>query len=187
MAYVAWSVVFGEQPSAAKWNILGSNDASFNDGTGIANLEFGSGKTAVKVSHKFRAYRNSAQNTSGGSYAKINFDSENFDTGNNFDSSTNYRFTAPVAGFYQFSGAVNLPTGGTTILILTLYKNGVEVSRGNQIANTATTNSNGAVVTDLLQLSSSDYVEAYVYCNGTVAITTGSVYTYMSGCLFSQT
>lgn len=37
MAYQSWSVVFGEQPSAAKWNILGTNDASFNDGTGIAN------------------------------------------------------------------------------------------------------------------------------------------------------
>lgn len=37
MAYTSWSVVFGEQPSAAKWNILGTNDASFNDGTGIAN------------------------------------------------------------------------------------------------------------------------------------------------------
>lgn len=30
MAYQSWSVVFGEQPSAAKWNILGTNDASFN-------------------------------------------------------------------------------------------------------------------------------------------------------------
>lgn len=37
MAYVSWAVVFGEQPSAAKWNILGANDASFNDGTGIAD------------------------------------------------------------------------------------------------------------------------------------------------------
>jgi len=27
--------VYGEVPSAAKWNILGANDASFNDGTGI--------------------------------------------------------------------------------------------------------------------------------------------------------
>lgn len=35
MGYAAWSVVFGEQPSAAKWNILGTNDSSFNDGTGI--------------------------------------------------------------------------------------------------------------------------------------------------------
>lgn len=36
MVYQSWSVVFGEQPSAAKWNILGTNDSSFNDGTGIA-------------------------------------------------------------------------------------------------------------------------------------------------------
>lgn len=35
MAYQSWSVVFGEQPSASKWGILGTNDASFNDGTGI--------------------------------------------------------------------------------------------------------------------------------------------------------
>jgi len=35
MAYTSWSVVYGEQPSAAKWNILGTNDASFADGTGL--------------------------------------------------------------------------------------------------------------------------------------------------------
>jgi hypothetical protein len=29
MAYASWSVVYGEQPSAAKWNILGTNDAHF--------------------------------------------------------------------------------------------------------------------------------------------------------------
>lgn len=38
MAYASWSVVFGEQPSAAKWNILGTNDAYFDTivGTGTA-------------------------------------------------------------------------------------------------------------------------------------------------------
>lgn len=36
MAYTSWSVVFGEQPSAAKWNILGTNDAAFNDGSGFS-------------------------------------------------------------------------------------------------------------------------------------------------------
>lgn len=30
MEYASWSVVFGEQPSAAKWQILGDNDAYFN-------------------------------------------------------------------------------------------------------------------------------------------------------------
>lgn len=44
--YQSWSVVFGEQPSAAKWNILGTNDASFNDGTGIGNATI----TASKLS-----------------------------------------------------------------------------------------------------------------------------------------
>lgn len=29
MVYTAWSVVFGEQPSASKWNQLGTNDAHF--------------------------------------------------------------------------------------------------------------------------------------------------------------
>ncbi len=33
MTYTAWSVVFGEQPTAAKWNQLGTNDAGFKDGT----------------------------------------------------------------------------------------------------------------------------------------------------------
>ena len=35
MAYTSWSVISGEIPTASKWNILGTNDASFNDGTGI--------------------------------------------------------------------------------------------------------------------------------------------------------
>lgn len=35
MAYTAWSVVFGEQPSSAKWNILGTNDADFDTRTTI--------------------------------------------------------------------------------------------------------------------------------------------------------
>lgn len=35
MAYNSWSVVAFEQPTAAKWNILGANDAALRDGSGI--------------------------------------------------------------------------------------------------------------------------------------------------------
>jgi hypothetical protein len=35
--YTPWSVTAGEVPTTAKWNILGDNDESFNDGTGIAD------------------------------------------------------------------------------------------------------------------------------------------------------
>jgi len=33
--YTLWSVTAGEQPTTAKWNLLGSNDASFNTGLGF--------------------------------------------------------------------------------------------------------------------------------------------------------
>lgn len=44
MSYQVWSVVFGEQPSASKWNILGTNDAEFNsliqrNSTGLNTLD----------------------------------------------------------------------------------------------------------------------------------------------------
>lgn len=35
MSYHTWSVIYGEQPSASKWNQLGENDAGFKDGTNI--------------------------------------------------------------------------------------------------------------------------------------------------------
>lgn len=44
MAYAAWSVVADEQPTTAKWNILGTNDSSFNDGSGFAT---GSGSVGI--------------------------------------------------------------------------------------------------------------------------------------------
>lgn len=59
MAYASWSVVFGEQPSAAKWNILGTNDAHFDSliGSGTAwaswtptwtNITVGNGTLVAK-------------------------------------------------------------------------------------------------------------------------------------------
>lgn len=33
--YAAWTVTAGEQPTTTKWNILGTNDSSFNTGVGI--------------------------------------------------------------------------------------------------------------------------------------------------------
>lgn len=44
MAYTSWSVVFGEQPSADKWNTLGTNDSFFNTQVGT---NFSSGTTST--------------------------------------------------------------------------------------------------------------------------------------------
>lgn len=59
MVYASWSVVFGEQPSATKWNILGTNDAHFYSFLGdslawtsysptLTNITIGNGSTTAK-------------------------------------------------------------------------------------------------------------------------------------------
>lgn len=64
MAYASWSVVFGEQPSAAKWNILGTNDASFNDGTGIGNATITANKLATGAANATVATSETTTSTS---------------------------------------------------------------------------------------------------------------------------
>lgn len=56
MSYQSWSVVFGEQPSAAKWNILGTNDAAFNNGTGIPSGDAESAYVATSQSTSSTSY-----------------------------------------------------------------------------------------------------------------------------------
>lgn len=183
MAYSSWSVVFSEQPSAAKWNILGTNDASFNDGTGIAGL-YKNLLTVDSNPYKFRARRTTAANTGNGAFAKISFQTEDFDTNGDYDATTNYRYTAPVDGFYYFSAMMNVSSNVATII--TLYKNGTEIRRGNQQSASAAFASE---VSDLIQLTAGQYVEVYAYggSTGGFDVSTVAVQPTFSGFLVSRT
>lgn len=187
MAYASWSVVFGEQPSAAKWNILGTNDASFNDGTGISNIEIGSGHTSMKLDYKFSAYRNAAFNFTS-SLALLTFDTKNFDTGTNYDTSTG-KFTAPVTGFYFFNWQVLSTTTGNGYTAA-LYKNGVEIARGSDVFINGTpflTVGTGGG-TKLVSASATDYFQIYIQSDATRAgSVTNSGWNYFEGFLLSQT
>lgn len=185
MAYASWSVVFGEQPSAAKWNTLGTNDSSFNDGTGIAALTQGA-TTAVRNSYKFSAYRNGAWTDGNGAFAKVQFETELYDTGSNYDSATNYRFVAPIAGFYHFDVTVASVVAGVQYSILALYKNG-SVLRG-LAQHTVPTGSNNVIQSGgaTLQLAASDYIEVFHQGTGGAGLT-GEVNTVFQGYYVSTT
>ncbi len=72
MAYQSWSVVFGEQPSAAKWNILGTNDASFNDGTGIGTNAIAAASLATTaITLGYTAKSSTFTTATSGSYVDI--------------------------------------------------------------------------------------------------------------------
>lgn len=114
MSYQAWSVVFGEQPSASKWNILGTNDASFNDGSGIADdtidsrhyiaasidTEHYSDKsvTAAKIGLGIGFLATFSQSINDGTYTTMQ-GSEVHDYGGVYNAGT-YVFTAPYKGIY---------------------------------------------------------------------------------------
>lgn len=159
MAYTAWSVVFGEQPSAAKWNILGTNDASFNDGTGIANLALST--TSVSNPYKFSAYHNTTQSLATGTV--VGFNTELFDTNNNYDGVNKY--TAPVSGFYQVNAAIYYQSGSTVGNSILLYKNGAVLSRGNALASSGG-NDICVVLSQSIQLAATDYIQIFTDFSG---------------------
>jgi len=174
MAYASWSVVYGEQPSAAKWNILGSNDASFNDGTGIGAGVITS--ESLNATIACRAYQVTAQaiNTT---TAKITLSAENYDTGGDFDT-TNYRFTAPVTGYYQVNAsirAVNIGDGNPINALI--YVNGAEFSRATSMGSSASSDPS-ATISDLVYVVAGQYIE--LYANTASSVNTNENLTFMS-------
>lgn len=130
----------------------------------------------------FSAYLSANQNISNFTSTKIALNTEIFDTANAFDSTTNYRFTPQVAGYYQ----VNLSTGigGTSVVraFCSIYKNGSEYCRGTDINSLLY----GVVVSSLIYLNgSTDYIEFYGFISATSGnnFTGGQAFTQASAAL----
>lgn len=117
------------------------------------------------------------------------FQSELFDTNNNFDSSTNYRYTTPVNGFYQFDATVLANSGTNNNNNIFLYKNGTQLYQGS--TQTVPSGDCGLTISVLIQLAATDYIEIYWQTNFGSGMTLGygstPYKTYFSGYLVSQT
>jgi hypothetical protein len=66
---------------------------------------------------------------------KLTPSTEQFDTNNCYDPTTNYRFTPNVAGYYQLSFGMRIPTAATAYI--TLYKNGSFIGYSESQSNGA--------------------------------------------------
>jgi hypothetical protein len=128
----------------------------------------------------FSAYQSSAQTLSSGVATKINFQTEEFDTNSNFDSTTNYRFTPTVAGYYYFTGNIAVASSATSVLI-DFYKNGSSATskRTNYIVASAGNTVNGSALISLN--GTTDYVEMFAFFGTGQAVTADSRMTYFQG------
>lgn len=94
----------------------------------------------------------------------IAFNTENFDTGNNFDNTAgNYKFTAPVTGFYQINCNVYLrdATGKIVACTLYIYKNNTSLKSFTQSPYPASTTNGGFSISysGLFSLAANDYIQ----------------------------
>ena len=115
-------------------------------------------------------------------FTKMPFSGKTFDTNNNYDSTTNYRFTPTVAGYYwiKVQYFLGVSTGRT---VASIYKNGGDVCQ--TLVLSSNTNGGISVVSQGLILfnGTSDYVEAYGYQEsaGAASINTNAGLTFFQG------
>jgi hypothetical protein len=129
----------------------------------------------------FSAYSGTGTTLSNAAFTKVLFDTENFDTNNNYASS---RFTPTVAGYYQINAGIG--QSGTLTSnnnIIGLYKTGIWSASGST-AGGASNNGYWTVSGLFYMNGSTDYVEVFIFQNSGSSITTnnGAQFSF-SGCL----
>lgn len=126
----------------------------------------------------FRAYPSSSQSIATATDVKVLFQTEEYDTNDNF---ANSRFTPTVEGYYLIKGSVGYAASRTSIAC-NIFKNGVHYSSGPRISADSSTTS----AIELIYLNgSTDYVEIYTrHLQGTtVGLSDSSLNTNFCGCL----
>ena len=119
-----------------------------------------------------------------GVFTKMVFNSENWDTANCFDSTTNYRFTPNVAGYYLITGSLDAGTSTNANRALpVIYRNGSAYRAGINLGTANGNSFNSSVSAQVYFNGSTDYVELFAYVLATTAQYTASTGTWFDGVL----
>jgi hypothetical protein len=121
----------------------------------------------------FEAFLSSNQNVSDSTLTKIQCNSEIYDTDNNYDNSSNYRFTPTTAGKYWVY--VNLSANVPSLSVMNqieanIYKNGASIIRNKiDLRNNGGADTSAYAYGTVDMNGSSDYLEFY----GVLDLTSG--------------
>jgi hypothetical protein len=142
--------------------------------SGVSGTGFGTNTPAFSV------YRNGTQSILDNTYTKIQYNTENFDTDNTFDSSTNYRYTPAFSG-KSFLVASLRGYGSTDFnnFIIEIRKNGTAVLRQQN----SFFHFECAIVSGIVTHDADDYFEVFAMAqvSGGLDIMSGNDITYFMG------
>lgn len=130
-----------------------------------------------------RAFCSTNQSINNSTFTKVALNTKTFDQNNLFDNITNYRWTCPIAGFYQINAAVlyNAPAA-TGQYQVKVYKNGAEILYSNFDLTVAISAYPNPKIADTIYLEKGDYLELYTFHNAGTAKTLlgGQQFNYLS-------
>jgi hypothetical protein len=106
----------------------------------------------------FMARRTTDQTLATGSGTKVQFATEDFDTGSNYDNATNYWFTAPLTGIYHFEAQINIDAAGTSVWCYLLKNAATTVAIDYRYPNTVNDDTSASVSATIL-LTAGDTIE----------------------------
>jgi len=188
-----WEVFLGTRSSAsvlARTAVLASSNADAAVNFSAAPTVFSTvpGAKIAATGPIFSAYRSGNQTgVTNNTYVKVQLNSEEFDTAGCFDSTTNYRFTPNVSGYYRFEWAVDARGTSLTVGHTQLWKNGELHKNGSWAAHSSNVSlSVGAAV--VYMNGSTDYVELYCYTTASSGnmFSGGAAATFLSGSYLGQ-
>jgi hypothetical protein len=159
-------------------NLSVSGTSTLSGLTASTGLALNASKNIVSVVNPtFSAYGNAAQTLATDVFTKVVLNAEDYDTNNNFDSTTNYRFTPTVAGYYQLNLKLTVATTSTlTLLIAEFRKNGSGATNGRGLQFGFSVGTFGIFnATNIMYFNGvSDYCEIWLYMSGAGTLTTSS-------------
>ena len=151
-------------------------------GTGNTNII---GTINSSTNPDFKAVSNSSTGHTTGNYTKINWTGESWDNGNNFDFSTNDRFTATTAGVYNFECMVTFGShawSNGNLIMLVPRVNGSDYTYRRKVHH-GYTEYHSIQISFSVKMAVNDYVEMFLYQNsgGTRSLHTSTLYNRFEG------
>jgi len=153
----------------------GALELKTNNGTTALTIDTSQNVTLAKgltvgatAAPSFSAYANANQSLTSNVATKVILQAEEWDTASAFDSTTNYRFTPTVAGYYQFNATLRWSTTGAASNVWTaLYKNGSLYKRSFELGSLNSMQNGQILLSEICSLNgSTDYIELYCLVAG---------------------